>query len=83
MRIKMLRKNDAGETEVFYVDSFEEKQLYDSRRKMWRKLEHDLPESNDAKMKKQALHQRQMSARELRVIVTEINKLEVRNGPNE
>ena len=64
MRIKMLRRNDAGEIEEFYVSSWEEKQLYDTQRKKYRQLEYEIPESN----RKQALQQRQRVARELRVI---------------
>jgi hypothetical protein len=60
----MLRKNENGEIEVFYVDSFEEKQLHDTRRKKYRRLEMEIPDRN----KKQALQQRQKLARELREI---------------
>ena len=68
MRIKMLRKNDAGEVEEFYVSSWEEKQLYDTQRKKYRQLEYEVPENN----RKQALQQRQKVARELRVIKQEL-----------
>lgn len=71
MRIKMLRKNDAGEVEEFYVDSWEEKQLYDTQRKKYRQLEYEVPDAN----RKQALQQRQKAARELRVIATQIKTL--------
>lgn len=64
MLIKMLRENDNGEIEVFYVDSFEEKQLLDTQRKKYRTLQMDIPEHN----RKQTLRHRQKLARELRLI---------------
>lgn len=76
LRIKMLRETENGEIEPFYVDNFEEKQLYDTKRKMRRKLSYDLPAMDDTKMRKQVLHQRQMVAREMRVVIREIKELE-------
>lgn len=72
MRIKMLRKNDSGEIEEFYVNSWEEKQLFDTQRKKYRQLEYEVPENN----RKQGLRQRQKVARELRVIKKELDNLQ-------
>lgn len=62
----MLRKKDNGETEVFYVESFEEKQLYDSQRKKYRQLKQPLSKTNT----RESLRNRQKLARELRTIIT-------------
>lgn len=71
MPIKMLRKSENGGIETFYVNSFEEKQLHDTRRKKYRQLGYELPETNV----KQALQNRQKVARELRVIVEELKNI--------
>lgn len=71
LRIKMLRKNDAGEIKEFHVNSWEEKQLFDTQRKKYRQLDYEVPDAN----RKQALRQRQKAARELRVIATQIKSL--------
>lgn len=70
MKIKMLREVDGG-IETFYVDSVEEKQLYDMQRKNYRKLETPINKNN----KKQALQQRQKTARNLRLIMQKLNEL--------
>lgn len=70
MKIKMLREVD-GQIETFYVDSVEEKQLYDMQRKKYRKLDVPVDERN----KKQILQQRQKAARELRLIKQKMNEL--------
>lgn len=64
LRIKMLRKSEAGEVEEFHVESWDEKQLLDTQRKKYRQLEYEIPDHN----RKQALRQRQKVARELRVM---------------
>ena len=66
----MLREVD-GQIETFYVDSVEEKQLYDMQRKKYRKLDVPVDERN----KKQILQQRQKAARELRLIKQKMNEL--------
>ena len=70
MKIKMLRELD-GQIETFYVETVEEKQLYDMQRKKYRKLEMPINESH----KKQSLQQRQKTARELRMIKQKMNEL--------
>ncbi|AMQ06724.1 hypothetical protein [Sporosarcina psychrophila] len=72
MPIKMLRKNGDGNIEVFYVDSFEEKQLYDTRSKKYRQLNQNLSETYN----KQSLRERQKLARELRVVITKLKEME-------
>lgn len=69
MRIKMLRKNDTGEVEEFFVHSWEGKQLLDTQRKKYRQLEYGISAEVN---RKQALRQRQKLARELRVIKKEL-----------
>ena len=70
MKIKMLREVD-GQIETFYVDTVEEKQLYDMQRKNYRKLDMPINENN----KKQTLQQRQKTARNLRLIKQKMNEL--------
>lgn len=70
MKIKMLREVN-GEIETFYVNSVEEKQLYDMQRKKYRKLDMPINENN----KKQALQQRQKTASDLRKIKQKLNLL--------
>lgn len=70
MKIKMLREVN-GKIETFYVDSVEEKQLYDMQRKKYRKLDMPINENN----KKHALQQRQKTAKELRLIKQKMNEL--------
>lgn len=70
LRIKMLREVD-GKIETFYVNSVEEKQLLDTQRKKYRKLDMPINEQN----KKQALQQRQKTARDLREIKMKLNEL--------
>lgn len=66
----MLREVD-GQIETFYVDTVEEKQLHDMQRKNYRKLDMPINEHN----KKQALQQRQKTARSLRLIKQKMNEL--------
>ena len=70
MKIKMLREVD-GRVETFYVDSVEEKQLLDTQRKNYRKLDMPINEQN----KKEALRQRQRVARNLRKIKIKLNTM--------
>ena len=70
MKIKMLREVE-GKIEFFYVWSVEEKQLLDTQRKKYRKL--DVP--IDVRNKKQALQQRQKIASDLRMIKQKLNDL--------